>query len=50
MSETDSTTLAQYLTFTLGEETYASPAISGGQIFLRGLQHLYCIRDNTTRK
>jgi hypothetical protein len=27
----------------LGEETYASPAISNGQMFLRGLQHLYCI-------
>jgi len=27
----------------LGEETYASPAISGGHIFLRGLKHLYCI-------
>jgi outer membrane protein assembly factor BamB len=27
----------------LGEETYASPAISAGQIFLRGLTHLYCI-------
>jgi outer membrane protein assembly factor BamB len=27
----------------LGEETYASPAISGGRIFLRGLKHLYCI-------
>jgi outer membrane protein assembly factor BamB len=27
----------------LGEYCYASPAISGGQIFLRGEQHLYCI-------
>jgi len=27
----------------LGERTYASPAVSGGQIFLRGFQHLYCI-------
>lgn len=27
----------------LREETYASPAISGGRIFLRGLNHLYCI-------
>ncbi len=27
----------------LGEECYASPAISGGQIFLRGTEHLYCI-------
>jgi len=27
----------------LGENTYASPAISNGQIFLRGDKHLYCI-------
>lgn len=27
----------------LGEETYASPAISGGQMFIRGEEHLYCI-------
>jgi outer membrane protein assembly factor BamB len=27
----------------LGERTYASPAISGGQIFLRGFSNLYCI-------
>jgi outer membrane protein assembly factor BamB len=27
----------------LGEETYASPAISNDQIFLRGAEHLYCI-------
>jgi hypothetical protein len=27
----------------LGEECYASPAISQGQIFLRGSKHLYCI-------
>lgn len=30
----------------LGEETYASPAISGGRIFLRGTAHLYCIGEN----
>lgn len=29
----------------LGEETYASPAISDGRMFLRGLKHLYCIGD-----
>jgi outer membrane protein assembly factor BamB len=28
----------------LGEECYASPALSGGQIFIRGLNHLYCIK------
>ena len=27
----------------LGEATYASPAISDGQIFLRGAKHLFCI-------
>jgi outer membrane protein assembly factor BamB len=27
----------------LGEDCYASPAISQGQIFLRGERHLYCI-------
>jgi hypothetical protein len=31
----------------LNEETYASPALRTGQIFLRGVQHLYCIRNNT---
>jgi outer membrane protein assembly factor BamB len=27
----------------LGEPCYASPAISNGQVFLRGFQHLFCI-------
>ena len=27
----------------LGEEIYASPAVSDGQIFLRTLHHLYCV-------
>ena len=27
----------------LEEECYTSPAISGGQLFIRTLQHLYCI-------
>jgi outer membrane protein assembly factor BamB len=27
----------------LGEAVYASPAVSHGQIFLRGAEHLYCI-------
>jgi outer membrane protein assembly factor BamB len=30
----------------LGEECYASPAISRGQIFLRTVDHLYCIGQN----
>jgi outer membrane protein assembly factor BamB len=29
----------------LGEECYASPAISRGQLFIRTLHHLYCIGD-----
>ena len=29
----------------LGEECYASPAISGGQIFIRGRQALYSLGD-----
>jgi hypothetical protein len=33
----------------LGEKTYASPALSGGQIFLRGFRNLYCIGSATTR-
>ena len=28
----------------LGEETYASPAISQGRMLIRGLDHLYCIK------
>lgn len=31
----------------LGEKTYASPALSRGQIFLRSFQHLYCIGQST---
>jgi len=27
----------------LGEKTYASPAVSGSQIFLRSFKSLYCI-------
>jgi hypothetical protein len=27
----------------LGEKCFASPALSGGQIFLRGATNLYCI-------
>lgn len=29
----------------LKEETYASPALSDGQIFIRGVNHLYCIGE-----
>lgn len=32
----------------LGEECYASPAISGGQIFIRSAQSLYCIGGRRT--
>lgn len=31
----------------LGEPAYASPAISRGQLFLRGFRHLYCIGPAT---
>lgn len=31
----------------LGEKTYASPALSDGQIFLRGFKNLYCIGKPT---
>ena len=34
----------------LGEETYASPAISNGQIFLRGIEHLYCIGNGSRER
>jgi outer membrane protein assembly factor BamB len=30
----------------LGEEIYASPAVVGGQLFLRGVKHLYCIEKS----
>jgi outer membrane protein assembly factor BamB len=29
--------------YELGESCYASPAISDGQVFLRGFKHLFCI-------
>jgi outer membrane protein assembly factor BamB len=31
----------------LGEKTYASPAVSGGQLFLRSFTNLYCIGQPT---
>jgi outer membrane protein assembly factor BamB len=37
--------VAQYL---LGESCYASPAISDGQVFLRGFNHLFCIGRKPT--
>ncbi len=33
----------------LGEKTYASPALSGGQMFLRSFSHLYCIVEALNR-
>lgn len=33
-------------TNTLDEPVYASPALSGGNIFLRGTKHLYCIGES----
>jgi outer membrane protein assembly factor BamB len=32
----------------LGEKTYASPAISDGQLFLRGFKNLYCIGGSSS--
>ncbi len=29
--------------YEMGEQCYASPAISNGQVFLRGVEHLFCI-------
>ena len=33
-----------------GDECYASPAISGGRIFLRTSKHLYCIDESTNNR
>jgi len=33
--------------YELGEQCYASPAISNGQVFLRGFKHLFCIGRST---
>jgi outer membrane protein assembly factor BamB len=33
----------------LGEECYASPAIAQGEIFIRGLNNLYCIGNSDTK-
>jgi outer membrane protein assembly factor BamB len=30
-------------TYELGEQCYASPAISDGRVFIRGFKHLFCI-------
>jgi outer membrane protein assembly factor BamB len=34
----------------IGEKMFASPAISNGKIYLRSLQHLYCIGQSTSEK
>jgi outer membrane protein assembly factor BamB len=39
--------VAQY---ELGEPCYASPAISDGQVFLRGFKHLFCIGPKPSRQ
>jgi outer membrane protein assembly factor BamB len=36
-------------TNSIGEPIYASPAIAGGRIFIRGDKHLYCIADGATK-
>lgn len=33
--------------YELGEPCYASPALSDGQVFLRGFKHLYCLGQKT---
>ncbi len=40
-------TLVKAATYQLGESCYASPAISDGQVFLRGFKHLFCIGTKT---
>jgi outer membrane protein assembly factor BamB len=32
----------------LGEKCYATPAFMDGRIFIRGLEHLYCIGNNAS--
>jgi outer membrane protein assembly factor BamB len=41
---------AEIATNVLGEATYASPAFSDGQLFIRGEQHLFCIDDSANVK
>ena len=36
------TTFNRVASYELGEKCYASPAISEGQVFLRGFEHLFC--------
>lgn len=33
----------------LAEPVYASPAVSGGKIFVRGAEHLYCLMDGARK-
>ncbi len=37
-------------TYELGESCYASPAISDGQVFVRGFKHLFCIGRQKPKK
>lgn len=37
------TTFQRVARYEMGEPCYASPAISDGQVFLRGFEHLFCI-------
>ncbi len=36
-------TFERVATYELGEPCYASPAISDGQVFLRGFKHIFCV-------
>jgi outer membrane protein assembly factor BamB len=35
-------TFERVATYEMGEQCYASPAISDGQVFIRGFEHLFC--------
>jgi len=41
------TTFERVAKYELGESCYASPAISDGQVFLRGFKHIFCIGRKT---
>jgi len=41
-------TFKRVATYELGESCYASPAISNGQVFIRGFKHLFCFGRQQT--
>jgi outer membrane protein assembly factor BamB len=42
-------TLDAVAKYELGEHCYASPAISDGQVFLRGFKHLFCFGERVLK-